>query len=114
MADKPDSKDDQIKSLSDQLTKANSAVDALTRERDALRDQLSIARHTLNPLPAGEIQKPDDLDDYKGEYKNLRDGQTYGLKIDPEARGGKTHLAKCHHFSWDGTPEEFRLQFEKV
>ncbi len=105
-----------VEIAADELAALKSSVDALTRERDALRDQLSQARHTLNPLPAGEIQRPADLDEYKGEYRNLRDGEVYGLKVLPEdqVRGNKTHVAKCHKFTWDGTPEEFRLLFEKV
>jgi len=59
---------------------------------------------------------PQDLEEYKGQYRYLPTGEIFGLKILPTAdvRANKTHLAKSPLKFWDGTAEEFRAQFDKV
>jgi len=59
---------------------------------------------------------PTDLEEYSGEYRYLATGEIFGLKVLPagDVRGGKTHHAKSPLKFGDYTPEEFRLQFEKV
>lgn len=61
-------------------------------------------------------QVPDDLNEYKGQYRYLATGEIFGLKIlpDGEVRGHKTHHAKSPLKFGDYTADEFRLQFEKV
>ena len=51
-----------------------------------------------------------------GQYRNLRDGNLYSLTIldKSEVQFGRTHQAKSETGFWDGTPEEFRAQFDKL
>ena len=59
---------------------------------------------------------PDDLNEFKGQYKYIRTGEIFGLKIMPhdQVRSGKTHHAKSPLKFWDGTEEEFRANFDKL
>lgn len=74
-----------------------------------------VERH--NAVPGdGTIQRPVDLDEYSGQYKDIKTGEIFGLKIlNPgEVRGGKTHHLKSHKQFIDCTEHEFRLLFERV
>lgn len=56
---------------------------------------------------------PTDLDDYEGEYTQLSNGETFGLKmVDNDPQGRTHHLKNVEHY-WAGTAEEFRQAFEK-
>ena len=59
---------------------------------------------------------PSDLNEYSGRYKYLPTGEVFGLKVLAEAdvRSRKTHHAKNALKFWDGTPEEFRANFDKL
>ncbi len=59
---------------------------------------------------------PEDLQEFKGQYKYLKTSETFGLKIMPadQVRSGKTHHAKSPLKFWDGTEEEFRANFDKL
>jgi hypothetical protein len=59
---------------------------------------------------------PSDLGEYKGEYKYLRTGEIFGLKVKDhkEVRSGKTHHLKSPLKFWDGTEDEFRANFDKL
>jgi hypothetical protein len=60
--------------------------------------------------------EPEDLQEYKGRYRHLATGDIFGLKVlhGSEVRQNKTHHAKSARMFWDGTPEEFRAQFDKA
>jgi len=63
---------------------------------------------------------PEDLHEYQGKYRYLRDGEfkgeVFGLKVmpDEQVRAHKTHHAKSPRGFWDGTAAEFREQFDKL
>jgi hypothetical protein len=56
---------------------------------------------------------PEDLDQYEGEYKQLSNGEIFGLKEVPDDDHGRTHHLKNKNHFWAGTADEFRNQFEK-
>ena len=56
---------------------------------------------------------PTDLDDYEGEYTQLSNGESFGLKIVENDPQGRTHHLKNVEHYWAGTAEEFRQAFEK-
>jgi hypothetical protein len=61
--------------------------------------------------------KAEPVAEYSGQYKYLRDGRIFGLKILPEGevRMKKTHHAKSADGSFgDYTEAEFRAQFDKL
>jgi hypothetical protein len=64
-----------------------------------------------------EEAKAEPVSEYSGQYKYLRDGKIFGLKILPESevRMKKTHHAKSADGSFgDYTEAEFRAQFDKL
>lgn len=63
---------------------------------------------------AGEI--PADLiaEGFDGDaVYHDKGGRAFWLKINLEADRGKTHVLKSKTHTWEGTEEEFRLQFTK-
>lgn len=89
------------------------AKDKTTAEAEKLSEEekrQQVEERRINP------PTPADLDEYKGKYRYLGNGEIFGLKILPadQVRGNKTHHAKSARFFWDGTPEQFRAQFDKL
>lgn len=63
--------------------------------------------------------KPD-MEGYKGSYHKIsepKDSPPYGLKVlDVDEAGehfGRTHHARSTEFSWTGTEQEFKEQFDQ-
>ena len=62
-----------------------------------------------NEVPFKQV----DDSEYKGSYKNLRDGLIYALAIQPGCSYEKPYKAKNSARFWEGTAEQFRQEFEK-
>lgn len=46
-----------------------------------------------------------------GEFVNRKDGETYKLKLVPQADLGRTHHLRNEVHSWEGNEEEFKKGF---
>jgi hypothetical protein len=49
-----------------------------------------------------------------GLWRNLKDGMVYALALHAEDNYFRTHSLKNSHFSWQGSAEEFKQQFERA
>jgi len=115
-----------LRASEDKLASALDADDLENGDFDADEPETEL---TPKALSQGAIARadgvvtrevPEDLGEYQGSYVYLRDGEfkgeVFGLKVlsDSEVRAGKTHHAKSPRGFWDGTPTEFRANFDKA
>jgi hypothetical protein len=80
----------------------------------SLKRPATVARTDARGYPAGEFDTtPSDLADYKGEFMLAGHKEPFGLKLVMDDPYGRTHHAKNKDYSWTGTPEQFKKEFEK-
>lgn len=72
--------------------------------------QEQVEERRINP------PKPEDLGEFKGQYRYIPTGEIFGLKVldAADVRANRTHQAKSARKFWDGTAAEFRELFDKV
>lgn len=74
-------------------------------------DNIPVAQESVSTGTAGSVRPK--LEDYDGEYIRKSDGETYALAVVEDDPSGKTHNAiNTLHF-WEGTEEQFKVEFAK-
>lgn len=63
-------------------------------------------------LPVVESSEPD-IKEYKGRYKNSKDGLVYALAVKEDAANGRTHFLRNTRYFDNCTKEEFKERYEK-
>jgi len=80
----------------------------------SLKRPEKVPRLDSRGYPVGEFDTtPTDLHEYEGKYRLKGHTEPFGLKVvdDPH---GHTHRAKNKEFSWSGSAEQFKQEFEKL